>query len=117
MLLNIVLAPKMRHGRLILPALFISASINARVNKVLDTILERLIYERLTLLLFEHRLFRCLYREDAPDRLGGGGCCCRLEEGREVSVVALDDFDERGLLGKLLCGGRRGIARHAEDSV
>lgn len=103
--LNLVLRLEMRHGRGVLPAVLVAATLHAAVDKVLNTSLDSAVDHRLTLsdltLVSDAFALRDLYAVDAPDRIAGdfGGA---REKGGHVVHVALHELDVAALGGELL---------------
>ena len=111
--LDLVLRLEMRHGRGVLPAVLVAATLHAAVDKVLDAGLDRAVNHRLALpdltLVSDAFALRDLHAVDAPDRAAGdlGGA---REEGWHVVHVALDELDVAALGRELLRRGAGGVA-------
>lgn len=95
----------MRHGRGVLPAVLVAATLHAAVDKVLNTSLDGTIDHCFTLsnltLVSDAFALRDLHAVDAPDRTAGDLGSAR-EKGGHVVHVALNELDVATLGGELL---------------
>jgi hypothetical protein len=103
--LDLMLRLEMRHGRGVLPAVLIAATLHTAVHKVLNARLNSTINHRFALsdltLVSDAFALRDLHAVDAPDRTAGdlGGA---REKGGHVVHVALDELDVAALGCELL---------------
>ena len=104
---------EMRHGSGVLPAVLVTATLYAAVDKVLDARLDSTVDHRFTLanltLVSDALALRDLHAVDAPDRTTGDFSRAR-EKGRHVVHVALDELDVAALRCELLRRGAGGVA-------
>ena len=105
MVLDLMLRLEMRHGSGVVPAVLVTTTLHAAVDKVLDARLDSAVDHRFTLsdlaLMSDALALRDLHAVDAPDRAAGdlGGA---REEGWHVVHVALDELDVAALGCELL---------------
>lgn len=119
MVLDLVLRLEMRHGRGILPAVLVSATLHAAVDKVLYASLDSAVDHRLALsdltLVSDTLALRDLHTVDAPDRTARDLGSAR-EKSWHIVHVTLDELDVVALGGKLLRRGASGVASDGQKS-
>lgn len=117
--LDLVLRLEMRHGSGVVPAVLVTTTLHAAVDKVLDARLDSAVDHRFTLsdlaLMSDALALRDLHAVDAPDRTAGDLSGAR-EQCRHVVHVALDEFDVAALGCELLRRGAGGVAGDGEES-
>jgi len=98
--LDLMLRLEMRHGSGVVPAVLVTTTLHAAVDKVLDARLDSAVDHRFTLsdlaLMSDALALRDLHAVDAPDGTAGDlGSAC--EQCRHVVHVALDELDVAAL--------------------
>jgi len=116
---DFMLGGEMRNGRRVLPAVLVSASLHAAVDKVLDASLYRAVNHCFALpdltLVGDAFALRNLHAVHSPDGTGGdfGGAG---EERGHIVHVALHELDVAALGSKLLGGATGRVAGYGQES-